>query len=467
MDKPFSTSNRTVGRGSTLLALLAMVATLTACGSTDNVSSTTTVGPAPTSSIPASDPDDDPAGPSGPVDVGPMAQPLIRENLVIDPPALDLEGDGGWVVDLTDGLQEPLFDMTAIGGNFGCCLGTQDWAVASQGTSALVFVQDEFGEGLDAGSVELGVLVRPVTPTGLGAQEVTTLSSFASGTSGSEADAEHPYLIKAFSAGDRLVVVDFSTNDWWRIEADGEISEHQLSQPVMSPECGSEDCIDSVDIQGLTGRNLVSIDADRSRLVLNNPGRADSGSVALVSIDLESGAVVGPVSWPVPSDLLTQIEDAGGPSCLGTQLCVNANTTYLESDPNTPVLNTFDPETLDFSYPSISGALAELTPTVFADGLLWTGGTTTFTDLDGNEIWTLGAHLNVLGVNVAATEGETAPTGMVLAENESGDVFRLDPDTGEIADPVAVDSVDTVVALSADWVVADDGQGSLVATALN
>lgn len=462
MRAPVTRSTRTTRRVPTLLALAALTAILMGCGSTVVGPSTTTADPTPTSSIPGLDPEPSSAS----VDVGPMAEPLLRGDLVIDRPALDLEGDGGWVTDLTDGSQEPLFDLGAIGGTFGCCLGTQDSAVANQGTAAVVFVKDNLGEGLDAGSVELGVLVRAATATGLGPQEMTTLSTFASGNSGSEADVEHPYLIKAFSADDRIVVIDFASNDWWRIEPDGEISEHHLSGSVMSPECGSEDCIDSEDIQGLTGRNLVSIETDRSRLVLYNPGRADSGSVALVSVDLESGAVEGPVSWPVPSDLLTQIEDAGGPSCLGTQRCYDANPTSLESDPGTPVLNTFDPVTLDFDYPAISDELAALTPTAFVDGLLWTGGPTTFTDVDGNEVWTVGAHLNVIAMNVAAGEGGTGPTGIVLAENESGEVFRLDPATGEIAEPVAIDSVDAVVALSADWVVADDGEGSLVATPL-
>jgi hypothetical protein len=125
-------------------------------------------------------------------------------------------------------------------------------------------------------------------------------------------------------------------------------------------------------------------------------------------------------------------------------------------------MNRFSPETLVADYPELPASLSGLSPTVFGDGVLWTGGPTIFTDDTGaTERWRLGENVDVRGRSFA--DGAT----ILLARNDSGEVFTVDVASGAVDQEIteAVE-LDDVVALSPSWLVSTDGRGSLSAVQL-
>lgn len=435
----------------TLFILVAgLMAVATACPSDD--------GPTPTpSTVPTTEavrdpepqPDEELLDPVS-LDLYSFPDPQLKGDFVVQAPDLFEPPTSGQVVDLREGFTGgALFDLGVIAGDHVPIFSS--WAMNDHGLAAYVYVSELPDEGLKSGNVEVGVLVRALESDDPAQKQHKVLSiAPMTPTSPDEPDTtDRAMLVKVFAAGDRLVVVDFYDAQYWVINASGNLTMGTLSSPVAVPSCsapgaslpGGDDCIDFLDVGYISGP-LSAIEAGPTMLVLTNEMRANSGSVPLLSIELDSGAVTGPTEWRVSSSVLAG--DAR-PTCVIGAFCMTSTT--AKSD-GVDVMNRFNPVSLERDLVPVPEALTRYSPNLFADGILWTGDDTVFTDYTGaSERWRLGTNINVR----AAYDG--ADAAVLLAQNANGEIFWVDPATGVENGSPELDSFDNLIAMNDRWLL--------------
>jgi hypothetical protein len=393
-----------------------------------------------------------------------LVNPLLIADLVVETPLTGGSPEPGSVTDLRTGDQEQLFSLSDIDGDFNSSVS--DFAVAEEGPAVLVYAAQQPDEGLTAGSYEIGLLIRPWEGSKFGRQvDVPLLSLDDPTVESSNYTYLRPQLIRAFPVFDRVVVIDFVDDRWWLIEADGTIEESRLGKRIANDPCTTADeflesrrignkagdttCIEYFDIAALTSSNtrLGTLNVDRTNLLLVGSGPS------LVRVDLESGQVTGPVIWPL-GNWETRTPEATQyvlGSCSGTVLCISPLLPTSEAT-NEPVMNRFDPLTLEIDYRPVPPDLVDQRPYPFAGGLLWLGRPTVYTDLDGAERWRLPEHLGVGFVNIPSPDAQRRPGGFIYATNSSGESFELNIDSGEIDRTLDFDPNSTeLIAVNERW----------------
>lgn len=395
-----------------------------------------------------------------------LSSPVLRGDLLVQPPAPYEPADGGFYVDLrAAGKLRPLFDITAIPGDFVPVLSS--WEMTDHGTAALLYVTQYPDEGLKPGAAEVGVLVRQL---GSGEKESDQVKTALVTVDPSVAEEmrRHPSLVKVYRAVDRLVVIDFLTRDYWIIGSSGEPTKHRLSRDVITDDCLSyeksqafqvgdiDTCLDDRILNDLQVGTLTSVEADPDRLVLVNMN-SPSGALQLLSIDLGSGDVAGPRSWPnaiFGSD--------GVVTCHGLEFCVAAMPSKRRED-GVQVMNRFNPITLRQELVPVPESLVDFgSVMVLGSGLLLVGSSTAFTDLTGTQvIWRLGDNVRVHGS--IPTDSVDVKDATLLATNANGEMFFVDPATGEqraplVTKPEQLRSFDHILGTNRDWVVGLKGR---------
>lgn len=378
-----------------------------------------------------------------------LVSPVLRGDYVVEPPSLIEPEGGGAVVDLRDpATAQPLFDLSDVPGElFGVF---SDWSMTDSGLAALVYVAEQPDEGLRAGATEIGLLVRSLD-SGEGRQDREVLRVLDPEELGPDEAARRSELVRVYQAGERLAVVDFAEASYWVIEPDGSVRAGELSNPVSIENCNlpdaprpaGNDCLDDNDITDRGRGILTSLQTDSNNLLLVNQNRASSGTVPLLRIDLETGQTTGPDTWDVASGLLST---GGPPTCDGTEVCIAPATGKRRSD-RVEVMNRFDPLTLEAELVPVPAGLVGLSPYLFGGRLLWIGGPTVMTDLNGNEeVWRLG--------ETASVRANPLASNVLVAANSDGQAFFVDPETGqEVAEIDDLASLDDIVSFNDRWLL--------------